>query len=256
MEQKEEKSSNPTLRGAMFQQIGRAVSPDQAMTVAGSINKTGLLLLMVVIGGVFSWNMAESFWGRSMKMPAMWISIIAGFVLALLISFKPTRAAYLSQIYALCQGVFLGIISVYFNNMFPGIALNAVILTVLVATVMLFVYRFRIIKVTKKLAAGITMAVGAIMIFYLGSFILSFFGINSPAFVGGELGSSWTAIGINFLIVGVAAFSLLLDFNFIEEGSDYGAPKYMEWYGAFGLTVTLVWLYLEILKLLARFSQR
>lgn len=251
------KFGNPTLRSGLFEKLGRATSDANAMTVDGAINKTGILLLLVVLGGIFSWNLAGPFGEHStFLMPSMWGGVIIGFILALIISFKPTMAPVLSPIYALCEGVFLGAISVILNLRFPGIALQAIILTVLVATLMLVLYRFRIIKVTKRLASTIMIATMAVAIFYLGSFILSFFGVDSPAFIGGSMGSSWLGIGISVLVVVIAAFNLLLDFNFIEEGADYGAPKYMEWYGAFGLTVTLVWLYLEILKLLARLANR
>lgn len=252
----ENKFGNPTLRSGLFEKAGRATSQSEAMTINGAINKTGILLFLVVLAGAFSWNMGSSMWGHNLVMPTMWGGVIVGFILALVISFKPTTASYLSPVYALCQGLFLGAISAVLNASFPGIALQAIILTVLVATLMLVLYRFRIIKVTKKLASIIMIATMAVAVFYLGSFILSFFGVESPAFIGGSMGSSWLGIGISVVVVVIAAFNLLLDFNFIEEGANYGSPKYMEWYGAFGLTVTLVWLYLEILKLLARLANR
>lgn len=255
-EKEKEKYGNPTLRSGLFDQAGRAVSQADAMTINGTINKTGLLLLLVIVAGAFTWNMSDTFWGRSAMMPTLWGGVIVGFILALVISFKPKTAPYLSPIYAICEGLFLGGISYLLNYKFPGIAFQAVILTILVSGLMLALYRFRVIRVTKKLASVIMVATIAVAVFYLGSFILSFFGVDSPAFIGGSMGSSWLGIGISVVVVVIAALNLLLDFNFIEEGSSYGAPKYMEWYGAFGLTVTLVWLYLEILKLLARISNR
>ena len=253
-EKEKEKYGNPTLRSGLFDKAGVADQGD-AMTINGSINKTGFLLLLVMLSGAFTWNLQGTF-ERGMMYPAMIGGVIIGFILALIISFKPKTAPYLSPIYAICEGLFLGAISAILNEAFPGIALQAVVLTILVAALMLVLYRFRIVRVTKKLASVIMVATISVAVFYLVSFILSFFGIYSPAYINGAGGSGWIGIGISLVIVVIAALNLLLDFNFIEEGSNYGAPKYMEWYGAFGLTVTLVWLYLEILKLLARFANR
>lgn len=143
------------------------------MTINGSINKTGLLLLLVIAAGAFTWNLAGGF-NEKLIMPTMIGGAIIGFILALVISFKPTTASYLSPIYAICQGLFLGGISVFFNSMYPGIALQAVILTMLVSALMLVLYRFRIVKVTKKLASVIMVATISVGVFYLVSFILSF----------------------------------------------------------------------------------
>lgn len=250
-EKEKEKYGNPTLRSGLFDKAGVAAQGD-AMTINGSINKTGLLLLLVMIAGAFSWNLLGTFY-RDMMMPIMIGGAIIGFILALVISFKPTTAPYLSPVYAICEGLFLGGISAILNNSFPGIALQAVVLTILVAALMLVLYRFRIVRVTKKLASVIMLATISVAVFYLVSIVLSLFHVE---FFANTLTFSWIGIGVSLVIVVIAALNLLLDFNFIEEGSDYGAPKYMEWYGAFGLTVTLVWLYLEILKLLARFANR
>lgn len=254
MKEKDDKYSNPMLKSKIYDEVG--VSSSNAMTINGAINKTALLLLIVAIGGYLSWNMYGNMAYHSYMMPMAIGGAIIGFILALVISFKPNMSPYLSPIYAFAEGLFLGAISCLINLQYPGVAFQAVCLTLLVAALMLFLYRFRIIKVTDRLVSIIVLATGAIAIFYLVSFVLSFFNINSPAFIGGSLGSSWIGIGINLLVVGVAAMNLLLDFRFIEQGSDARAPKFMEWYGAFGLTVTLVWLYLELLKLLARFAGR
>lgn len=247
----ERNSSNPTLKDSILEKAGRAANGADAMTVDGAIGKTGLLLALVVIGGAITWNMFDSLAYHALVMPMVWVGFIVGFVLALVITFKNTTAAYLSPVYALCEGIALGGISILLNSKFPGIAFEAICLTILVATLMLILYRFRVIRATEKFRSVIILATAAIGIFYLVSFVLSFFGIFSPLSLN-STAPLWMTVGISLVIVVVAALNLILDFDFIERGADYGAPKYMEWYGAFGLTVTLVWLYIEILRLLAR----
>jgi uncharacterized YccA/Bax inhibitor family protein len=178
-----------------------------------------------------------------------WVGLIGGLVLALVITFKKELAPYLSPAYALLEGLVLGAISVMLNAYYPGIALQAIMLTFAVATIMLALYYFKIIQATQKFKSVIIIATAAIGIFYLVSFILSFFGITSPAYAATPLG-----IGISVFIVIIAALNLILDFDFIEQGAEYQAPKFMEWYGAFGLMVTLIWLYIEILRLLAKIA--
>jgi uncharacterized YccA/Bax inhibitor family protein len=172
---------------------------------------------------------------------------IGGFILAMIISFIPKSAPALSPIYAVLEGLFLGGISAFFEARFPGLVMRAVGLTFGVFAVMLFIYRSRIIRVTNKFRIVIMSAMGGIMLVYVASFIMSLFGAHM-AFLAGN---STFAIGFSLVVVAVASFSLMLDFDMIERSAAMGAPKYMEWYGAFGLMVTLVWLYLEILRLLS-----
>ncbi|MEM1099315.1 MAG: Bax inhibitor-1/YccA family protein [Planctomycetota bacterium] len=257
-------SGNPAMNEntfAMPYDRADAISRPEGMTVMGTVYKTMLLLLAVVASGTFTWNMAMS----SGTIPGAWTfgGMIAGLVLALVIIFKPTTAPFLSPLYAVAQGLFLGGVSAFYEMNFGagqssgGVALNGIViqavgLTFGVTAAMLIAYATRIIRVTEKLRAGIIMAVGGVMLFYVVSIVLGLFGVDVPLLhSNGPLG-----IGISLVIVAIAAFSLLLDFDLIERGSAAGAPKYMEWYGAFGLMVTLIWLYLEILRLLAKLQSR
>ncbi|MBB6429340.1 Bax inhibitor-1/YccA family protein [Algisphaera agarilytica] len=257
-------SSNPTLNDDTFRNqavdVYDAEKPD-VMTVQGAVNKTLILLAICVGTSVFSWSAASS--GASYTMPMALGGAIGGFIVALITMFKPRWSPFTSPIYALLQGLFLGAISYIYEASFGaqqtsgglplnGIVVQAVGCTLGVAASMLILYSFRIIKVTEKLRAGIIMAVTGVMLFYLVSIVLSLFGIGQSILHGtGPL-----SIGISLLIVGIAAFSLLLDFDLIERGAQQGAPDYMEWYAGFGLLVTLIWLYLEMLRLLAKLKNR
>jgi len=245
--------SNPVLSEKIFQKESVA-SQSGTMTVKGTAMKSLVLVLMVLAGASYTWKVFYEAINPATVTPWMWGGAIGGFITAMIISFKPQLAQYLSPIYAVLQGLFLGAISATFNAAFaqsaPGIVMNATLLTIVTAIVMLLIYRMNIIKVDGKFARIMIIAVGAIAFYYVISLILTMFGINLIMLHN----SSPLSIGISIVIVLVAAFSLLLDFNFIEKASAAGAPKYMEWYGAFGLMVTLIWLYLEILMLLAKFA--
>jgi uncharacterized YccA/Bax inhibitor family protein len=181
---------------------------------------------------------------------------IGGLVVALILMFKPVWAQYLAPAYALLEGLVIGSISAIYNNAFakvaPGIVMQAVILTFGTAIAMYFIYTFRIIRVTERFKSIMFAAIGGIALFYLITFILSLFGVH----VSGLQGGSMLSIGISIAITAIAALSLLLDFDRIEQGASMGAPKYMEWYCAFGLLVTMVWLYVEILRLLGNLYGR
>lgn len=210
------------------------------MTVQGTANKTGLLLLLAFLGAGISWGSTQ---------PTLWIMVgsLGGLVMAFVTIFKKEWAAVTAPIYALLEGLFLGALSSAF---YPEFAIQAVGLTFGTLAGMLLAYSSGWIKVTEKLRSGIIAATGGIMLFYLASFVLGFFGIGIPGvFDGGLIG-----IGFSLIVVGVAAFNLLLDFDLIDNLVLQGAPKHLEWYGAFGLMVTLVWLYLEILRLLSKLS--
>ena len=226
------------------------------MTIKGTITKTFILTLMVFLGAAYTWKIFNEAINPASLSPWMWGGLIGGFVIALIISFRPKLAQYLSPIYAILEGFFLGAISAVYNAAFaqtaPGIIVNAILLTLMVTFAMLFVYRTNIIKVDGKFAKIMFMAISAIALYYILNIVLHLFGVNLTMLHNGGL----LSIGISIVIVVVAAFTLLLDFNFIEKASYAGAPKYMEWYGAFGLMVTLVWLYLEILRLLGKFANR
>lgn len=237
------KSSNPILKENAFEET-RII--DKPMTIQGTINKTFLLAIMLVGAGILSLPYQKS--------PFLLIaSSIIGLVLALTTVFKKTWAPVTAPLYAIAQGVFLTGLSLFFQAKYPGIALQAGLCTVSVLFMMLFTYRTGLIKVNDKFRSGLLVATGAIGLVYLISFGLSFFGMQIP-FIhqGGMIG-----IGFSLLVIGVAALNLLLDFDFIEKASYSGqVPKYMEWYGAFGLMVTLIWLYVEFLRLLSKLRDR
>lgn len=248
--------ANPVLNENVFRKENVAYSNSQVMTVGGTATKTLLMLLMVIAGAAYTWKLYYNAVNPQSITGWMFGGLITAFILAMIISFKPKTAPFLAPIYAAGEGLALGGISAIFNEQFaltaPNIVTNAVALTLVTALVMLTVYRSGIIKVNGTFMRVLSIAMISIMVFYLGSWIVSMFGVNLSMLHN----SSPLSIGISLVIVAVAAFSLLMDYEFIRKASAAGAPKYMEWYGAFGLTVTLVWLYLEILKLLAKFSNR
>lgn len=252
------KSSNPAFANNIFNQSATRTS-DEVMTVNGTINKTGLMLLIVVFAATFTWR---KFFGAidpaiPDAMPAGitgWMigGAIGGFITALITIFSPRRAAFTAPIYAVFEGLFLGAISAMFEARFPGLVMRAISLTFGVFAVMLMLYRSGTIRATEKFRTVIFAATGGIALVYLGSFIASLFGVN----VSFLHGNSLLSIGISLFIVVVAALNFILDFDMIDRGAATGAPKYMEWYGAFGLMVTLIWLYLEMLRLLSKLSSR
>lgn len=242
------KSGNPSFKNA-YEKEGIAMNSSQAMTINGAIGKTGILLALAAFGAIITWNMYTSITYSGLVMPLFWIGLVGGFITAMVVIFKKKMAPYLSPVYAFLEGLVLGGISVIANSYYPGIALQAISLTFAVTTLMLVLYRFRIIKATQKFKSIIILATASIAVFYLISFVLSFFGVMSPLYLATPLG-----IGISVFVVIIAALNLILDFDFIEQGAAYQAPKHMEWYGAFGLMVTLVWLYIEILRLLIKIA--
>ncbi|MBS1932638.1 MAG: Bax inhibitor-1/YccA family protein [Bacteroidetes bacterium] len=247
-------SGNPTLSEKIFNSSLDGMH-DGTMTVRGSINKFGFLLLMVIASASYSWHLFMVGKPDTM-MTLMIVGLIGGMITGLIVSFKPTTARYLAPAYALFEGFFLGAISVYINSQFekkyPGIVTQAVGLTFAVALVMFLLYNFRIIKPTEKFKSVILSAVFGIFLFYLVVIVLSLFHVNVSFMSWND--ASPLGIGISIFIVAIAALCLILDFERIETGAAMGAPKHMEWYGAFGLLVTMVWLYLEILKLLSRIA--
>jgi uncharacterized YccA/Bax inhibitor family protein len=259
-------NSNPALSDAAFERIaeseaGWAASTEQrvqddfappvvrtdTMTVGGTVWATAALLVLVVGAGIYGWNSVDAAVDNPNIPGWTWLVAFAAFGVALVTCFKPNLARFTSPIYALLEGAFLGVISKLYNDVWDGIAYQAIALTIGVFAVMLFLYGTRIIKVTEKLRMGIIAATGAVFLVYLFNMILSLFGVDMPFLHDtGPIG-----IGISLAIVAVAAFNLLLDFDFVERGVAAGAPDKIEWYAAFGLLVTIVWLYLELLRLLA-----
>ncbi len=250
------KSGNPTLTQKMFDK-SLSIDADMqgTMSVRGTINKFGFLMLMIIAGAAYNWHMFEEA-KQSTVTTLMMVGIFGGLITAIAISFKPNWASYLAPLYALLEGLFIGGISAILNAAFakqyPGLIMQAVGLTFGVAIAMFLLYNFRIIKATERFKSVIFTATLGIGIFYLLTMVLRLFGVN----VSFMSDSSLLSIGISLFIVAIAALNLILDFDMIEQGAERGAPKFMEWYGAFGLLVTLVWLYLEILRLLSKLSSR
>ncbi|WP_145478464.1 Bax inhibitor-1/YccA family protein [Stenotrophomonas rhizophila] len=251
------RSGNPALSESTFLDLASGsvvTSPDQAMTINGTVNKTGILLLLTVLTAAFAWSQTIGADGQ-IAPGAMIYAIggaIGGLVLALVTVFKKEWSPVTAPMYALVEGFFLGAISAVFEARFPGIVFQAVLLTFGTLFALLVAYRSGLIKVTENFKLGVVAATGGIALLYLASFVLGFFNINVPVI---HEASGW-GIAFSLFVVVVAALNLVLDFDFIENGAAARAPKYMEWYGAFGLMVTLVWLYVEFLRLLSKIQQR
>jgi uncharacterized YccA/Bax inhibitor family protein len=249
-------SNNPVFSKDTFTRFDHAysASPSTVMTVQGTAGKTFLLLAILSATAALAWNATLT---NQMQTGALMLAAIGGLVVGLVTSFKPTFAPWTAPVYAALEGVFLGALSCVIENrlgaQFHGIAIQAVALTGGTLFFMLFLYTTGIVKVTEKLKTGIIAAIGAVLVVKLIFYVMLMFG-NA----GGQVLFVGTPLGILFslVVVGVAAFSLLLDFDFIDQGARAEAPKYMEWYGAFGLMVTLIWLYLEILRLLMKLQDR
>ncbi len=244
------RTSNPALGRDAFR-TGVAGFGD-TMTVAGTVNKTGILLLCVVATAAWTWNRLMAAPSPETVGPAILIGGIGGLVLAVVTIFKKEWSPVTAPIYALLEGLVLGGVSGMFELRYPGIAIQAVSLTFGTLVVLLLAYRSGVIRVTEKFRLGVVAATGGIFVFYLASFVLGFFGIHFSMIQG----SGMLGIGFSVFVVIVAALNLVLDFDLIESGAREGAPKYMEWYGAFALMITLIWLYFEILRLLSKMRER
>jgi len=238
------RSSNPAFtRG--FENNTTSLPLSERMTLDGAVNKTGILLSLCFGGAFIGWNI-----------PALMIpAAIIGFILALVTIFRSKeKAGSTAPLYALAQGIALGGMTLLYENLFDGIAIQAVGLTFGILASLLLCYKSGYIKPTENFRLMVFAGIGGIFILYMTSFVMSFFGgglsLLSPT------NGSLMSIGLSFGIVCFASLSLVLDFDYIEEGAEKGLPKYMEWYGAFSLMVTLIWLYAEILRLLAKIRSR
>jgi uncharacterized YccA/Bax inhibitor family protein len=247
------RTNNPTLNAKTFTGFAPMT---ETMSIQGTVNKTFILLLLVLGSAAWIWSRFYSALEPSLALPAIipWMfgGAIGGFIVALVTIFKKSWAGVTAPIYALLEGLFLGGLSAILEASYPGIVIQAVGLTFGTLFCMLAAYTSRIIKPTEKFKLGVVAATGGIMLIYLASFLLGLFGVPIPYIHGSGL----IGIGFSLFVVVIAALNLVLDFDFIEQGAARAAPKYMEWYGAFGLMVTLVWLYIEILRLLAKLRRR
>ena len=242
------RTANPALNAKTFTGV-RGVARDQVMTIQGTVNKTAILLVLALMTASWTWN---KFMASEAAGGLMMLGVFGGFITAIVTVFKKEWAPKLAPVYAALEGLFLGGISAMFEKEYPGIAFQAVILTFGVLGALLLAYKSRLIKPTENFKLGVFAATGGIALFYFITMIAGFFGVRFPLIFGsGPIG-----IGFSVFVVIIAALNLVLDFDFIEIGSTMGVPKYMEWYAAFGLMVTLVWLYIEILRLLSKLRSR
>ncbi|WP_395376406.1 Bax inhibitor-1/YccA family protein [Marinicella sp. W31] len=228
------------------------IDDSQRMTVNGTINKTGIMLMIVVAVGAWAWN--YSLTNLASAQTILYTGLFGGLISGLVVAFKPNIAHIGTPIYAVFKGLFLGTISAFFEMRYPGIVMQAVGLTLAVMFAMLFSYRTGLIKVTETFKKVVIFATMGIALFYLVSLVAYFvFGAEVSYF--NTENASMFSIGLSFVIVGIAALNLVLDFDFIEQGAANNMPKQMEWYGAFGLLVTILWLYIELLRLLAKLRE-
>lgn len=248
------RTSNPTLNDRVFHKATVASTGNAAvMTLNGTVVRTGILTVLLVAAASWSWKLVTG----DQESPT-WLGGMLTFgwiipcLIGVVISFVPKTAPMLAPVYALAKGVILGVISARFEAAFHGIVLTAVLLTCGVLIALLAVYLTGLIKPSENFKLGIAAATLGVALFYVATWALSFFGVHVP----GVFGNGWIGIAFSGFVVVLAALNLVLDFDFIETGCAAGAPKHMEWYAAFGLLVTLVWLYLEILRLLAKLRSR
>jgi uncharacterized YccA/Bax inhibitor family protein len=245
------RTGNPALSDQTFRALPYT-GEQEAMTIQGTVNKTGLLLLCVILTAAWTWH--RFFETSNPASVTTWVMIGAfgGLILALITVFKQTWAPVTAPIYSLLEGLFIGGVSSIAESQYPGIVVQAVGLTFGTLVALLAAYSSGLIKATENFKLGVVAATGGIFLVYMVSLVLGLFGVRVPYIYDNGL----FGIGFSLFVVVVAALNLVLDFDFIEQGARSGAPKYMEWYGAFGLMVTLIWLYLEILRLLIKLRSR
>jgi uncharacterized YccA/Bax inhibitor family protein len=247
------RTGNPVLSQETFSRFGGYVEADQAMTLQGAVNKTGMLLALVLAGAMWTWYLFfQAPTNPSAVTPWMLGGAIGGFIMALVTVFKQEWAPVTAPIYAVLEGLFLGALSAIGEAAYPGIVMQAVGLTFGTCLALLLAYSSGLIKATEKFKLGVVAATGAIAIVYLVTLVLSLFGVRVPMIYDNGL----VGIGFSIVVVTIAALNLVLDFDFIESGVRNGLPRHMEWYAAFGLMVTLIWLYIEILRLLIKLRSR
>lgn len=241
------RSGNPALTADTFR-LPRVLGAD-AMTIGGTVNKTVLALVILLVAASYTWNLGAG----DPRVPTLtMVGVLGGLVVAIATVVRKTWAPYTTPAYAALEGLALGGISIGFETRYPGLVSQAIFLTFGTLAALLVAYRSGLIKATENFKLGVFAATGGIAFIYLIGFVMSLFGGGIPLLHG----SGTFGIAFSVIVVGVAALNLVLDFDFIEQGAERGVPKYMEWYAAFGLLVTLVWLYLELLRLLAKLQQR
>ncbi|MFH1319835.1 MAG: Bax inhibitor-1/YccA family protein [Bacteroidota bacterium] len=252
------RTANPALSKKTFATFEQVAEAEKRMTIQGTVNKTFLSLFILIGGAMYTWKMyfstvdAYGIGDFAVVQPWMIVGFIGGFIVALVTVFNRKWSYITTPIYAVLEGLALGGLSAFVESMYPGIVLQAVALTFGTLFSLLFAYKSGLIKATENFKMGVAAATGGIFLIYMMTWILSFFGTGIPYIHENGL----IGIGFSVFVVIIAALNLVLDFDFIECGAEHGAPKYMEWYAAFGLMVTLVWLYIEILRLLMKLRSR
>ena len=244
------RTANPALNANTFKSFAH-VDAERTMTIDGTVNRTAFLLLLVVLAASWTWRISTEA-GIGAVQPWMMGGLVGGLIFALVTSFKREWAPVTAPIYAVVKGLFLGGISAIYNAQFQGIVAQAIALTVGTLVCLLIAYKSHLIKVTENFKLGVVAATGGIFLVYVVTLVLGLFGVGVPYIHSNGI----MGIGFSLFVVVIAALNLVLDFDFIENGAEYGAPKYMEWYAAFGLLVTLIWLYIEILRLLSKLRSR
>lgn len=245
------RSSNPMLRDSVWQN-SQIIDRGEVMTVAGTAAKTLLLFIIMLMPAAWTgWQLLTG-GSPALLMPFVWGGMIGGLAIAIVTVFKPAWASVTAPVYAICQGFVIGYLSTVFEAMYPGVVIQAVSLTFGVAAVMFAAFSTGLLKPTQGFRTFVVAATGGLMLVYLVNLVLSFFGHSVP-FI--HESGMWGII-FSLVAVGIAALNLILDFGFIAGGAQQGAPKQLEWYGAFGLLVTLLWLYIELLRLLGKMRRR
>lgn len=247
------KSSNPALSGDTFSGLSYRAERADAMTIPGTVYKTLLLLLLTLLAAGWTWNKFYQAGGNASAV-SIWMmaGVIGGFIIAMVTIFKKEWAPVTAPLYAVLEGLFIGGLSATLETAYPGIVIQATGLTFGTLFAMLIAYQSGLIKATENFKLGVVAATGGIAIFYLVMMVMGFFGIQ-PTFM---YGNSWLSIGISLFVVVIAALNFIIDFDIIEQGARSSMPKYMEWYGAFALMITLIWLYIEFLRLLSKVRER
>ena len=243
------RTANPALNDNTFTRLERTYADTDVMSIQGTVNRIGMLLVLTIATASWTWTLAGA--ESQAVYPLLAVGGIGGLIVAVVTVFKQTWSPVTAPIYCLLEGLFLGGISAILRKWYPGIVFQAVCLTFGTLACMLVAYRTGLIKATENFKLGVTAATGGIFLVYLVTSLLGLFGVGQLGFIHD---SGLIGIGFSLFVVVIAALNLVLDFDFIENGAARGAPKFMEWYAAFGLMVTLIWLYIEILRLLAKLA--
>lgn len=246
------KSGNPALNQQTFTQAKRVDPSEGLMTLQGTVDKVAFLLVVLALAAAYVWSLFRQSQDFATVVPLFWIGGIGGFVIALVIIFKQSLAPYLAPLYAMLEGLALGGISVLTDRRYPGVSIQALALTIGIFAILLLIYKLKIIEPSENFRLIVISATGGIALYYLFDLLLKLMGFQAPLIHGNSL----LGISISVVVVILASLNLVVDFDFIEQGCAKKAPKHMEWYGAFGLLVTLVWLYLELLRLLSKLRSR